>query len=390
MMAVCPNCGNQTGEGAVFCDQCGTKLAQPEAATPEVAPAPPSGGGSVICPACGAGNVPGEAFCDFCGSPLEAPVPTAEPTPDLEPVSSEAELEVEPAPAPMEEEAEPAAPAPPSAEEPAPSAAEEPAPSAAEGPILSAAEGPVLSAAEGPVLSTAEGPVLSGVEGTCPACGAEVQPDEAFCPDCGASLAKAPIPPAPVAEAEPVEEAPAPPEAAPPAEPVVEELVAEEEPVPPPPPPAAPACPACGAEVEAGDAFCSNCGASLQETPTPTPAPAPIPPPAATPTGPRLVVAASGAEIPLPAKDEILIGREDPVSGIYPEIDLTPHGGEEGGVSRRHAKLHVEGDKYFVEDLDSTNFTFVNKQKVAPKTRVEVHDGDEIRCGRVALVLKSA
>jgi pSer/pThr/pTyr-binding forkhead associated (FHA) protein len=105
--------------------------------------------------------------------------------------------------------------------------------------------------------------------------------------------------------------------------------------------------------------------------------------------GPRLVVAASGAEIPLPADEEILIGREDPVSGIYPAVDLTPHGGEDGGVSRKHARLIVEGGNYFLEDLDSTNFTFVNKQKLAPKTRHPLNDGDEIRCGRVALVLKT-
>jgi pSer/pThr/pTyr-binding forkhead associated (FHA) protein len=105
--------------------------------------------------------------------------------------------------------------------------------------------------------------------------------------------------------------------------------------------------------------------------------------------GPRFIVAASGAEIPLPAKAEILIGREDPVSGIFPEVDLTPHGGEEGGVSRRHARLTVEGGNYQIEDLDSTNHTFVNKQKLAPHTRSVVQDGDEIRCGRVALTLKT-
>jgi predicted amidophosphoribosyltransferase len=335
-MAVCPNCGNQTGEGAVFCDQCGTRLPAPEAAVSEPAPAPAAG--SVICPACGAGNVPGEAFCDYCGSPLEAPVPTAEVVPELEPVSSEAELEIVPAPAPPVEES---------------------APSEAEAKL------------------------------TCPACGAEVSPDEAFCANCGASLAQPPIPPEPVPEVEPE---PVVEEAAP--EPVVEEPVAEPSVEAAPPPAPAPAevraCPACGAEVEPGDAFCSACGFALQAALEPAPAeeapaPAPVPPP---PTGPRLVVAASGAEIPLSAGPEILIGREDPVSGVYPEVDLTPHGGEDGGVSRRHARLLVEGGQYFVEDLNSTNFTFVNKQKVAPKSRHLLNDGDEIRCGRVALVLR--
>jgi predicted amidophosphoribosyltransferase len=355
-MATCPNCGNQTGETAVFCDQCGARLPQPEAAAVEPAAAP--AGGSVICPACGAGNVPGEAFCDYCGTPLEAPVPSAEPVPEMEPVSSEKELEVEPAApeTPTEEavagepEAEPVTEEEPSADELPP------------GPAAVAEEAPPAEEPVAPAATAVEEQVL------CPACGAEVLPGEAFCANCGASLAQAPISPEPVAEVEP--------------EPAVE-------PVPEGPP----TCPACGTEVEPGDTFCSACGFALKAV-TPVAEPVAEAPAAAAPTsppvaaGPRLVLEDSGAEIPLPAGEEILIGREDPVSGVYPDIDLTPHGGEQAGVSRRHARLIVEGGKYFVEDLDSTNFTFVNKQKLAAKTRQSVSDGDEIRFGRISTVLK--
>jgi len=326
-MVTCPNCGNQAGEGAIFCDQCGTRLPAPEAAAPQPAPA----GGSVICPACGAANVPGEAFCDYCGSPLEAPVPTAQVAPDLEPVSAEAELVVETAPA---EEQAPPAPA-------------------------------VVGAAP------------AEVKPTCPACGAEALPGEAFCADCGASLAEAPLPPEPVGEVE----------LEPPAAAVVAEIAPEAavepaaEEAPPPAPAGPPTCPACGAEIEEGYAFCSACGLALKPV-EPQAAAAPLA------VGPRLVVVDSGAEIPLPGGDEALIGREDPVSGIYPEIDLTPHGGEEGGVSRRHARLIKDAGAYFVEDLDSTNFTFVNKQKLTPGVRQPLADGDELRCGRVALIFK--
>jgi pSer/pThr/pTyr-binding forkhead associated (FHA) protein len=97
----------------------------------------------------------------------------------------------------------------------------------------------------------------------------------------------------------------------------------------------------------------------------------------------------SGAEIPLPAGEEIIVGREDPVSGIYPDVDLTPHGGEDGGVSRQHARMVLEGGSYFVEDLDSTNFTFVSKQKLTPKVRQQVGDGDEIRFGRVVTIFRT-
>ncbi len=347
-MAVCPNCGNQTGEGAIFCDQCGTRLTQPEAAVPAPAPAP--AGGAVICPSCGAGNVPGEAFCDFCGSPLQAPEPTVE----------EPAQEVEAAP---EEQAVPDAEAvaePPTVTEEAVAPAEPAAPEPAAAPP---------AVAEQPAAV----PAVALDKATCPACGEEVQPDEAFCANCGASLAQAPIAPEPVDEAETLV-VPTVPEAAP-------------EPAPAPEPAAPPTCPACGNEIEEGDAFCSTCGFALQAVVTPSAEPALPGEPAVV--GPRLVVDASGAEIPLPDKDEILVGREDPVSGIYPDVDMTPHGGEEGGVSRRHARLTKESGKYYVEDLDSTNFTFVNKQKLAPKTRQALDDGDEIRFGRVALKLRT-
>jgi predicted amidophosphoribosyltransferase len=351
-MAICPNCGNEIGEGAIFCDQCGTRLPRAEAvapqvpaaaetaAAPEVAAAPASG--MAICPTCGAGNVPGEAFCDYCGSPLEAPAPAAEAAPGLDALSAEAELELE---LPSEPDAEL--------------------------PTLGSAE-PVAP----PEVEAVPVPAPEGL--TCPACGAEVLPGEAFCADCGASLAEPPLPPLPVAEEEPAVEEAAP-VAAPPAAPEAAPPVIQA--------PPEPACPVCGAEVEATDRFCSNCGASLEPA-VGVVAAAPAAPSPPVP-GARLVVISSGAEILLPPGDEILIGREDPVSGIFPEVDLTPHGGDEGGVSRRHARLIREQGAFFAEDLNSTNFTFVNKQKLTPGARQPVQDGDEIRCGRVSLVLKT-
>jgi hypothetical protein len=293
--------------------------------------------------------VPGEAFCDFCGSPLEAPEPIAEEPPVASGEASEEEAVPEPAEVPE-----------------SPAAIEQPA----------VAEEPAAAAAGPDKL-------------TCPACGEEVQPGEAFCANCGASLAQAPIPPEPVEEAEVVPEPPAELEAAPGAvtPPPAAEVAPPTE-VAPPAEAAAPTCPACGSEIEAGDAFCSTCGFALQEVSVPGAAPPPPAKPAAA--GPRLIVTASGAEIPLPDKDEIVVGREDPVSGIYPDVDLTPHGGDEGGVSRRHARLIREAGQYYVEDLDSTNFTFVNKQKLTPKARQQVDEGDEIRFGRVALELRTA
>ena len=48
-------------------------------------------------------------------------------------------------------------------------------------------------------------------------------------------------------------------------------------------------------------------------------------------------------------------------------------------VSRRHAKLHLRADGWVVEDLGSTNGTFVNDVKIAAPTAI--HDGDQLRFG---------
>jgi len=103
----------------------------------------------------------------------------------------------------------------------------------------------------------------------------------------------------------------------------------------------------------------------------------------------RLIVEADNQEFDLSGKDNILIGREDAVSNIYPDVDLTEHGGEDGGVSRLHARIFVENGVYMLEDENSTNFTFLNRQRLAPKTPAELHDNDEVRLGRVLLRFKT-
>ncbi len=162
-------------------------------------------------------------------------------------------------------------------------------------------------------------------------------------------------------------------------------------------------CPSCGAANAAGEAFCSNCGVSLLGAPAAAPAaplapPAPSEPVAAAPAAPlsqngalqaRLIVEADNQEFDLSGKDNITIGREDAVSNIYPDVDLTPHGGEEGGVSRLHARIFNENGQYMLEDENSTNFTFLNRQRLAGKTPTPLHDNDEVKLGRVLLRFKT-
>jgi len=100
---------------------------------------------------------------------------------------------------------------------------------------------------------------------------------------------------------------------------------------------------------------------------------------------PHLVVVSTGEKILL-TEQEAIIGREDPISSIFPDIDTTPFGGLEGGVSRKHARVYEKDGSYYIEDLNSTNYTLINKQKVDPSSSQPLAAGDEIRLGRVALL----
>jgi hypothetical protein len=113
--------------------------------------------------------------------------------------------------------------------------------------------------------------------------------------------------------------------------------------------------------------------------PTPIATPIVSPPPVTA----RLVLA-DGSEIILPpGKSEYIIGREDPVSNIFPEIDLTPYGGELGGVSRQHAKIVHIGNQWSIVDLNSTNHTRVNGQRIEPQTPTPLSDGTKLQFGRL-------
>jgi NAD(P)H-dependent FMN reductase len=100
-------------------------------------------------------------------------------------------------------------------------------------------------------------------------------------------------------------------------------------------------------------------------------------------TGPRLIV--TGAPIPLP-KEDVLIGRVRPEVTPLPDVDLVPHGGDQLGVSRQHARMVHGSDGWLLEDLGSTNGTFLNGERVSPGRQVRVHTGDIIRLGMLTVI----
>jgi hypothetical protein len=82
---------------------------------------------------------------------------------------------------------------------------------------------------------------------------------------------------------------------------------------------------------------------------------------------------------------EAQIGRWDADGGIFPDVDLDTDD-PEAKVSRRHARITLSSGQYFLEDLGSTNGTFVNRGKrLPPGQRQALCDGDEIIVGKTFL-----
>ena len=83
--------------------------------------------------------------------------------------------------------------------------------------------------------------------------------------------------------------------------------------------------------------------------------------------------------------NEAQIGRWDADGGIFPDVDLDTDD-PEAKVSRRHARITLSNGQYFLEDLGSTNGTFINRgRRLPPGQRQALCDGDEIIVGKTFL-----
>ena len=93
-----------------------------------------------------------------------------------------------------------------------------------------------------------------------------------------------------------------------------------------------------------------------------------------------LVLAAgsrAGTEAPL-LVGYYMIGREA-------DCQIRP---KSRSVSRRHCLVHHQGDGVRVFDLGSTSGTTINNKKIAPKSWVNLEDGDLLRLGKIGFHLR--
>jgi FHA domain/zinc-ribbon domain len=97
----------------------------------------------------------------------------------------------------------------------------------------------------------------------------------------------------------------------------------------------------------------------------------------------------AGKKFPLNSP-ESNIGRWDADGGVFPDVDLDSDD-PEAKVSRRHARISLSEGTYMIEDLGSTNGTFINRgRRLAPGDRHPLKDGDEIIVGKTFLRFRVA
>jgi serine/threonine-protein kinase len=131
-------------------------------------------------------------------------------------------------------------------------------------------------------------------------------------------------------------------------------------------------CGFCGEKIFVSDVFCPYCGAkqavavadpqsARQLVPFAQQMPHQTSHQAGAKTLARVTVLGTGELNPPTYRLEKLsnvVGRRDPQTNIFPEVDLSKYD-PQTKISRRHARIWKEGDSFMVEDLGSSNGTVV-------------------------------
>ncbi len=239
---------------------------------------------------------------------------------------------------------------------------------------------------------------------SCPNCGAAIQADAAFCGQCGHNMQSAPVsatvapemPPAipDLRQSEPVmaqtssppQEQAVPPTVAVPHQGEDEGLPLKRVAVP--------------HQGEDETAVPATTFAAPPIIPVVSPTPPPTPPiiPEVSPTPPPTQRSSTASKTQLqqqsakllhvqtdrlielsPSLSVVHIGK--PNDRIPPDVDVSGFPNSEV-VSRMHADIRIEGDAYYIEDVGSSNGTYINNSPLLPGNRHRLRTGDRIALGK--------
>ena len=156
-------------------------------------------------------------------------------------------------------------------------------------------------------------------------------------------------------------------------------------------------CLLCGYENDIDNLECAQCGASLKmDDPTPI---------MVDPMDEAVIDATRNKFIETPISSGVALfiaGRKEPLvitqTGTFIlgrnasaqdrfKIDLNKYQGHSLGVSRQHATLTITDKTCTLEDLDSTNGTWINDEQLVANKPHPVQSGDIIRLGYLLIIM---
>jgi hypothetical protein len=97
----------------------------------------------------------------------------------------------------------------------------------------------------------------------------------------------------------------------------------------------------------------------------------------------RLRVRDTGEVFEVSFRHNCVLGRA--AGDSVPDVDLTPYGAVEAGVSRNHARLSRQSATIMVTDLGSVNGTFLNGVQLIPHQPRVLRNEDELGLGQLVL-----
>lgn len=82
----------------------------------------------------------------------------------------------------------------------------------------------------------------------------------------------------------------------------------------------------------------------------------------------------------------LIIGRDYPAPDKNLVLDMSRYGDLAQGISRQHAQILYANDAYFIEDLGSTNGTWLNRSRLTPGQSYPLRSDDQIWLGPLKLL----
>lgn len=162
-------------------------------------------------------------------------------------------------------------------------------------------------------------------------------------------------------------------------------------------------CPNCGLENAEGTIVCTRCFAVLKpenagylSTTLRSFRPL-LPPPATgtrhgfeqarqlTPNSIALYIEHLADPIIIEIAQRVFLGRLSSSVQAHPLIDLNPFDAFAKGVSRLHAVIHRTNTRMAVEDLGSSNGTYLNGARLEPHTIFPLRTGDKLQLGKLVI-----